>query len=169
MGLVRPSDLGVRGALVATIMPPDQLVGAISISRTTMDTARIAGALSGAGLFASLGMGPAYVAIVGLYVAGTAADALRSPRRNRGTSRGGERGAAELAAARSEGRRGLCMDHATHAGRALDRLPGQSDRLSADQRASALRCAGDLSAPPRPASDICRRALRSARWSVRSP
>ena len=39
MGLVRPSDLGVRGALVATIMPSDQLVGAISISRTTMDTA----------------------------------------------------------------------------------------------------------------------------------
>ena len=35
MGLVRPSDLGVRGALVATIMPSDQLIGAISISRTT--------------------------------------------------------------------------------------------------------------------------------------
>ncbi len=71
MGLVRPSDLGVRGALVATIMPSDQLIGAISISRTTMDTARIAGALSGAGLFASLGMGPAYVAIVSLYVLST--------------------------------------------------------------------------------------------------
>jgi predicted MFS family arabinose efflux permease len=71
MGLVRPSDLGVRGALVATIMPPDQLIGAISLSRTTMDTARIAGALSGAGLFAALGMGPAYMAIVGLYVVST--------------------------------------------------------------------------------------------------
>lgn len=71
MGLVRPSDLGVRGALVATIMPHDQLIGAISISRTTMDTARIAGALSGAGLFASLGMGPAYMAIVCLYLAAT--------------------------------------------------------------------------------------------------
>ena len=71
MGLVRPSDLGVRGALVATIMPSDRLIGAISLSRTTMDTARIAGALSGAGLFAALGMGPAYVAIVGLYVAST--------------------------------------------------------------------------------------------------
>ena len=71
MGLVRPSDLGVRGALVATIMPHDQLIGAISISRTTMDTARIAGALSGAGLFASLGMGPAYMAIVSLYVVAT--------------------------------------------------------------------------------------------------
>jgi predicted MFS family arabinose efflux permease len=71
MGLVRPSDLGVRGALVATIMPHDQLIGAISISRTTMDTARIAGALSGAGLFAALGMGPAYMAIVGLYIVST--------------------------------------------------------------------------------------------------
>jgi MFS family permease len=71
MGLVRPSDLGVRGALVADIMPYDRLVGAISISRTTMDTARIAGALSGAGLFASLGIGPAYVVIVSLYAAAT--------------------------------------------------------------------------------------------------
>jgi predicted MFS family arabinose efflux permease len=72
MGIVRPSDLGVRGALVATIMPHDQLIGAISISRTTMDTARIAGAVSGAGLFASFGMGPAYVAIVSLYAVATA-------------------------------------------------------------------------------------------------
>ena len=72
MGLVRPSDLGVRGALVANFMPHDQLIGAISISRTTMDTARIAGALSGAGLFAALGMGPAYIAIFSLYFASTA-------------------------------------------------------------------------------------------------
>jgi len=71
MGLVRSSDIGVRGALVADIMPSDQLIGAISISRTTTDTARIAGALSGAALFAALGMGPAYVAIVSLYVLST--------------------------------------------------------------------------------------------------
>lgn len=71
MGLVRPSDLGVRGALVATIMPADQLIGAISVSRTTMDTARIAGALSGAGLLAALGIGPAYMAIVCLYTVST--------------------------------------------------------------------------------------------------
>ena len=36
-----------------------------------MDTARITGALSGAGLFAALGMGPAYVAIVCLYIIAT--------------------------------------------------------------------------------------------------
>jgi MFS family permease len=68
MGLIRPSDLGVRGALLADIMPPERLVGAISLSRTTMDSARIAGALSGTGLFAVLGIGYAYVAIVCLYV-----------------------------------------------------------------------------------------------------
>jgi MFS family permease len=71
MGLIRPSDLGVRGALVADIMPPNLLIGAISVSRTTQDTARIAGALSGAGLFAVLGIGPAYVAITCLYLAST--------------------------------------------------------------------------------------------------
>jgi MFS family permease len=68
MGLIRPSDLGVRGALLADIMPAGQLVGAISVSRTTQDTARIAGALSGTGLFAVLGIGYAYVAIACLYL-----------------------------------------------------------------------------------------------------
>ncbi|SDS41602.1 MFS transporter [Bradyrhizobium canariense] len=71
MGLVRPSDLGVRGALVANIMPPDQLISSISVSRTTMDIARIAGALSGAGLLAAAGVGPAYIVIVSLYVVST--------------------------------------------------------------------------------------------------
>src|SRR6476659_1945917 len=72
MGIVRLSDLGVRGALVATIMPHEFMIAAISLSRTTMDTARIAGALSGAGLIASLGIGPAYAAFVGLYLLGSA-------------------------------------------------------------------------------------------------
>ena len=68
MGLIRPSDLGVRGALLADIMPSEQLVGAISLSRTTMDSARIAGALTGTGLFAALGIGYAYVAIACFYL-----------------------------------------------------------------------------------------------------
>jgi Major Facilitator Superfamily len=71
MGLIRPSDLGVRGALVADIMPQDLMIGAISVSRTTMDTARIAGALTGTGLFAVLGIAPAYMAIVSLYLVAT--------------------------------------------------------------------------------------------------
>jgi MFS family permease len=69
MGLIRPSDLGVRGALLADIMPAEQLVGAISLSRTTQDSARIAGALTGAGLFAVLGIGFVYVAIACFYLA----------------------------------------------------------------------------------------------------
>jgi MFS family permease len=68
MGLIRPSDLGVRGALLADIMPAERLVGAISLARTTQDSARIAGALTGAGLFAALGIGYLYVAIACLYL-----------------------------------------------------------------------------------------------------
>jgi len=68
MGLIRPSDLGVRVALLADIMPAERLVGAISVSRTTQDSARIAGALSGTGLFAALGIGFAYVVIACLYL-----------------------------------------------------------------------------------------------------
>jgi len=69
MGLIRPSDLGVRGALLADIMPAEQLVGAISLSRTTQDSARIVGALTGPGLFAAFGIGAVYVAIAWLYFA----------------------------------------------------------------------------------------------------
>jgi MFS family permease len=71
IGLVRSSDLGVRGALLADIIPPEYLVSAIGLSRTTQDSARIAGALSGTGLVAAFGIGPAYVAIVCLYLAST--------------------------------------------------------------------------------------------------
>jgi MFS family permease len=68
LGLVRPSDIGMRTALVGETMPPSQLMGAMSIQRTTQDTARIAGALTGAGLVAMLGMGSAYAAVVCFYV-----------------------------------------------------------------------------------------------------
>ncbi|HEV2154868.1 MFS transporter [Bradyrhizobium sp.] len=68
MGLIRSSDLGIRSALLADIMPAEQLVGAISLSRTTQDSARIAGALTGAGLFAVLGIGLVYAAVACLYL-----------------------------------------------------------------------------------------------------
>ena len=67
LGLVRPSDIGMRVALVGDTMPPAQLVGAMGIQRTTQDSAKIAGALSGAGLVAVLGMGPAYVVVASFY------------------------------------------------------------------------------------------------------
>ena len=64
MGLVRPSDLGVRSALIAETMPADRLIGAMSISRTTTDSARVAGALAGAGVVHGCSAwAPAYVII----------------------------------------------------------------------------------------------------------
>ena len=67
-GLVRPSDAAMRTVLVGQTMRPEALMGALGISRTTSDVARIAGALAGAGGVALVGMGPAYVAITALYV-----------------------------------------------------------------------------------------------------
>ena len=69
-GLVRPSDMGLRGALIADTMPPASLTAAMGIARTTSDTARIFGALTGAGLFAAIGIGPSYVAITVFYLLG---------------------------------------------------------------------------------------------------
>jgi len=91
-GLVRPSDIGMRAALVAETMPPDRLVGAMSIQRTTQDSARIAGALSGAGLVAMLGMGPAYAAVVTFYAISVLltfkAGSARPPHHPAGDSKG---------------------------------------------------------------------------------
>jgi len=66
-GLVRPSDLVMRNALIGDTMPPALLMNGMSIARTTMDSARIAGALAGAGLFSTLGLGPAYVVVTVFY------------------------------------------------------------------------------------------------------
>jgi Na+/melibiose symporter-like transporter len=44
-------------------------MGAMSVQRTTMDSARIAGALTGAGLVAAMGIGPAYTVVTCLYLA----------------------------------------------------------------------------------------------------
>jgi MFS family permease len=68
LGLVRPSDIGMRAALVADTMPPALLVGAMGIQRTTQDSAKIAGALTGAGLVAILGMGAAYLVVASFYL-----------------------------------------------------------------------------------------------------
>ena len=70
MGIVRPSDLGVRVALVADTMPAERMTAAMGISRTTSDSARILGALTGAGVFALFGIGPAYIAVVIFYALG---------------------------------------------------------------------------------------------------
>jgi Na+/melibiose symporter-like transporter len=70
VGLIKPSDIGMRTALVSATVAPAQLVAAMGISRTTQDSARIGGALAGAGFMASLGMASAYGVIVTLYAIG---------------------------------------------------------------------------------------------------
>ncbi len=72
MGLVRPSDIGVRNALIAATMPAPLLAKAIGIERVSMDGARVVGALTGAGIVAVLGMGQAYVMVAMLYLIGFA-------------------------------------------------------------------------------------------------
>lgn len=67
MGLVRPSDITLRNLLVGETMPADYLMRAMGVSRTTADSARVVGALSGAALVAALGSGFAYVAVCGVY------------------------------------------------------------------------------------------------------
>ena len=71
-GIVRPSDIAMRSALVAEMMPGDRLMAAMGVSRTTSDSARIMGSLFGAALLALLGVGPAYLAITLFYVGGLA-------------------------------------------------------------------------------------------------
>ncbi len=72
VGLIRPSDLAMRNALVAETMPGDRLMAAMGLARTTTDSARVGGSLIGAGLFAALGMAPAYVVITVFYAVGFA-------------------------------------------------------------------------------------------------
>jgi MFS family permease len=71
-GVVRPNDLVMRNALVGETIPPRHLVGALALSRATSDSARVAGALAGAGLSAALGTGLTYVFVTGFYVASLA-------------------------------------------------------------------------------------------------
>lgn len=69
-GLVRPSDIGMRSALVGATVPAHDLVAAMGVSRMTMDSAKVGGALAGAGVMAAFGMVPAYVLITTIYAAG---------------------------------------------------------------------------------------------------
>ena len=68
-GLIRPSDMVMRHVLVGQTMRPDMLLRALGISRTTSDTARVAGAFAGTAGVALIGMGPAYAVVTAMYVA----------------------------------------------------------------------------------------------------
>src|SRR5262249_27844361 len=67
MGLVRPSDITMRNLLVGETMPSELLMRAMGVSRTTADSARVVGALSGAALVGALGSGLAYVVVCTVY------------------------------------------------------------------------------------------------------
>jgi hypothetical protein len=71
-GIARPNDLVMRNSLIGETIPPGHLMGALGLSRATMDSARVAGALAGAALSTALGIGLAYVVITSLYVASVA-------------------------------------------------------------------------------------------------
>lgn len=66
-GLLRPSDMMLRNALIGQTMTAARLMGALGLSRVTTDSARIAGALAGAGAVAAFGIGPAYAVVLCLY------------------------------------------------------------------------------------------------------
>lgn len=75
-GVVKPSDLVMRNALIGTIMPPEQLMTAMGAAGTTSDCSRILGPLAGAAIIAAIGMGPAYLAIAVCYAGATVLTAL---------------------------------------------------------------------------------------------
>jgi hypothetical protein len=68
-GLLRPSDMVMRNVLVGQTMQPGMLMGALGLSRTTSDTARVAGAVTGTAGVALVGMGPAYAVVTAMYIA----------------------------------------------------------------------------------------------------
>lgn len=68
-GLLRPADMMLRQSLVGDTVPNDTLMNAMGFARTTLDSARIFGALAGASLLATLGIGAAYVTVAIFYAA----------------------------------------------------------------------------------------------------
>jgi MFS family permease len=72
MGVVRPNDLVLRNTLIGETIPPAHLMGALGMSRATMDSARVGGALAGAGLSTMLGIGLTYVFVTCFYLASLA-------------------------------------------------------------------------------------------------
>ncbi|HJO85662.1 MAG TPA: MFS transporter, partial [Rhodospirillales bacterium] len=47
-GLLRPSDMVMRQALIGDTVPPESLPNALGLNRTSMDASRVFGALAGA-------------------------------------------------------------------------------------------------------------------------
>ena len=79
----------MRNSLLGDTMPPEHLVRGIGLARTTQDTARIAGALAGAGLFAALGIGVTYIVVAVFYLVSfcLSLGVAQSPPATQGSSR----------------------------------------------------------------------------------
>jgi MFS family permease len=67
-GMIKPSDIMMRFALIGQTLPGNQVIGALGLSRVTTDSARIAGALAGVGVFTLFGLVPAYIFVSVLYL-----------------------------------------------------------------------------------------------------
>ena len=66
-GIVRPNDQVLRNALIGETIPAPHLMGAVGLSRATMDSARVVGALAGAELSTWLGIERTYALVTTLY------------------------------------------------------------------------------------------------------
>jgi len=71
--MVRMLDLVLVQALTADAVPAHSLHGAIGLSRSTLDGARVVGSIVGGTIFATLGLDWAYLAITVLYLMATLA------------------------------------------------------------------------------------------------
>ncbi|MBT3996573.1 MAG: MFS transporter [Chloroflexi bacterium] len=71
--MVRMLDLVLVQALTADAVPAHSLHGAIGLSRSTLDGARVVGSIAGGTIFATLGLDWAYLAITVLYLLATLA------------------------------------------------------------------------------------------------
>jgi predicted MFS family arabinose efflux permease len=117
-GIFRPNDLVMRNSLIGETIPPGELMGAVGLSRATMDSARVGGALAGAGLSTFLGLPATYLFVTLFYLAGLALTlgvARRSPVADpSAAARGGGRPARAREAAPPRSRWGELKDGLTH-------------------------------------------------------
>lgn len=119
-GIFRPNDLVMRNSLIGETIPPGELMGAVGLSRATMDSARVGGALAGAGLSTFLGLPATYLFVAFFYLAGLALTlgvARRPPVADPGAAaRGGSAGrpARARAATASRSRWGELRDGLAH-------------------------------------------------------
>jgi predicted MFS family arabinose efflux permease len=86
-GFLRPVDMMLRQSLIADGVPARILSNAMGFFRTTLDSARLFGALAGAGLMGAIGIGNAYLAVTVLYIASVCATSfITEPARARVTA-----------------------------------------------------------------------------------